>query len=316
MTTSPRLHGIRFITRGMVAVTLAAAGAAIPLSGQTAAAQVRYTASAVSNPNPAGLATPRSVGTGWNMFSGVYGAGNMNAGDMNGDGHPDILGVTPGGDLYLYTGTDTTGVNDSAGLNPGVQIGTGWNMFSQLVTGYDFTGDGKPDVLGITPDGDLYRYAGNGNGGVSASGMLVGTGWNMFSQVIGVNKLTGDGSAGLLGITPDGAMWWYPTNGTAVISNGTQIGTGWNMFTQVLAGDFNHDGVTDLLGVTPDGALDFYGGDGTTEFGTGQTVGSGWNMFSQVLSPGDLNGDGTSDILGITPDGVLYFYAGTGTTGE
>ena len=53
----------------------------------------------------------------------------------------------------------------------GEQIGSGWESFSAIIPGGDFSGDGKPDVLAVHPDGRLLMYRGNGAGGwVTGSG--------------------------------------------------------------------------------------------------------------------------------------------------
>ena len=206
---------------------------------------------------------------------------------------------------------------------------------SPVITAGDLNGDHKPDLLATKPDGSLWFYSGTGNGTVSSSGMQVGSGWNMFSQVIGAGDLNGDGKPDILGITPSGDLYFYAGTGTTGSSSnpagllpGVRIGSGWNMFTQVIAGnDLNGDHIPDILGVTPSGDLYFYAGTGTsgratggdssnlTGLAAGGKVGYGWNMFTEILSPGDLNGDGKPDILGITPQGAMNFYAGTGTTG-
>jgi hypothetical protein len=178
------------------------------------------------------------------MFSQVIGAG-----DLNGDGKPDVLGITPSGDLYFYAGTGTTGSQPNpAGLLGGVRIGSGWNMFSQVIAGNDLDGDGKPDILGVTPNGDLHFYAGTGTSGRATAGNS--------------SNLTG-------------------------LSSGATIGYGWNMYTEILSsGDLNSDHKPDIIGVTPQGTMNFYAGTGTTGSAPnyagvqgGTVIGSGWNMF-------------------------------------
>jgi trypsin len=63
------------------------------------------------------------IGTGWNGFR-LF----MSPGDFNGDDMVDIIGVTPGGSMYLYT-TDGHG-NWQTGI--GVPIGAGWQYYNQI----------------------------------------------------------------------------------------------------------------------------------------------------------------------------------------
>jgi GH25 family lysozyme M1 (1,4-beta-N-acetylmuramidase) len=207
---------------------------------------------------------------------------------------------------------------------------------SPVITAGDLNSDRKPDLLATKPDGSLWYYSGTGTGGVSGGGTQVGSGWNMFSQVVGAGDLNGDGKPDILGVTPSGDLYFYAGTGTtgsgsnpSGLIGGVRVGTGWNMFSQIIAGnDLNGDGKSDILGVTPSGDLHFYPGTGTTGratngnssdlsgLGSGALIGYGWNMYTQLVSPGDLNGDHKPDILGVTPQGTMNFYAGTGTTGS
>jgi hypothetical protein len=63
-------------------------------------------------------------------------------------------------------------------------IGGGWESFTALAAGGDFSGDGKPDILARATDGTLLMYRGNGAGGwVTGSGEPVGSGWNGLSHL-------------------------------------------------------------------------------------------------------------------------------------
>ena len=76
--------------------------------------------------------------------------------------------------LLLYRGNGAGGWVTGAGE----PIGSGWQSFTALAAGGDFSGDGKPDVLARQPDGTLLLYRGNGAGGwVTGAGEPIGTGW-------------------------------------------------------------------------------------------------------------------------------------------
>ncbi|WP_329039351.1 FG-GAP-like repeat-containing protein [Streptomyces sp. NBC_00178] len=110
------------------------------------------------------------IGTSWKSLTIV------GAGDLNGDGHADLVARTTNGDLYRYYGTGT------GTISSGTKIGSGWGGMADFVGIGDLTGDGKDDILGRTTTGDLYRYAGNGTGGIG-SGAKIGTGWKSFASV-------------------------------------------------------------------------------------------------------------------------------------
>ena len=53
-------------------------------------------------------------------------------------------------------------------------------MFAKVLSPGDYTGDGKADIMGVTPGGDLYLYRGNGLGGFTGGRTRIGSGWGMF----------------------------------------------------------------------------------------------------------------------------------------
>jgi hypothetical protein len=155
------------------------------------------------------------------MFGTVF-----SAGDFTGDAKTDILGITPGGDLYLYRGNGRGGFTGG-----GTKIGAGWGMFTRELSTGDFTGDAKTDIMGITPAGGLQLYRGNGRGGFTGGGTRIGTGWGMFGTVFSAGDFTGDAKTDILGITPAGDLYLYRGNGLGGFTGGgTKIGTGWDIY--------------------------------------------------------------------------------------
>lgn len=76
--------------------------------------------------------------------------------------------------MVLYPG------NGSGGFVSGVrQIGAGWNIYRQVFSPGDFTGDGRPDVIAIDPAGNMFLYAGTARGALS-SRVKIGNGWQLF----------------------------------------------------------------------------------------------------------------------------------------
>jgi hypothetical protein len=155
------------------------------------------------------------AGTGWSKFTAL-----VRHGDWNNDGKQDILARDPQGRLFLYAGTGARpGV-----VRKGVQVGTGWNTYLDLVGVGDTNGDGFDDLMGRR-NGYLVTYYGTGNGAApfrrtTSSG---GSGWN-GDLLTTVGDWTGDGRTDFLfRNTRDEILFYrgsssgYPANGPTLI---------------------------------------------------------------------------------------------------
>jgi len=86
------------------------------------------------------------IGSGWGPFTAL-----LSPGDFSGDGNPDVLARSSDGALLMYRG------NGAGGWLTGLaeEIGSGWQPFTAVIPGGDFSGDGKADVLARQADGTL-----------------------------------------------------------------------------------------------------------------------------------------------------------------
>ncbi|WP_329387748.1 FG-GAP repeat domain-containing protein [Streptomyces sp. NBC_01716] len=100
----------------------------------------------------------------------------IGAGDLNGDGHADLLARDAAGILWRHFGTG------KSTLGPAVKVGPGWGPFTAIVGAGDLTKDGKDDLVARDAGGLLWRYTGNGAGGF-AKPVKIGTGWNGFATL-------------------------------------------------------------------------------------------------------------------------------------
>ncbi len=228
------------------------------------------------------------------------------------DGRGDVIGRTGPGDLYFYPGK-------VGGIGTPVRIGGGWNIYRQVVSPGDLTGDRIADVIGIMPSGEAYLYRGNGKGGLVAGRTLLASSWGAYTDVLTPGDFSGDGKPDLLARKENGELWFIPGNGKGGFTGSwRRIGAGWQMFAQMITpGDVTGDGKPDLLGRTPSGKLYVYRGTGMTSststgYAPGVVSSYGWQMFNTVISVGDLTGDGRSDLIARTPGNASYVYAGTG----
>ncbi|WP_426364999.1 FG-GAP-like repeat-containing protein [Streptomyces sp. E-08] len=111
------------------------------------------------------------IGTNWKLYKKLAGAG-----DLNGDGRGDLLGVDASGVLWRYYSTATGGVTAR------VKVGPGWGGYSSLVGIGDITGDGCADLAARDTTGRLFAYDGTCRG-TYGSRVLVGSGWNAFKAL-------------------------------------------------------------------------------------------------------------------------------------
>ncbi|GAA5023163.1 hypothetical protein GCM10023258_14180 [Terrabacter aeriphilus] len=116
---------------------------------------------------------PRSsIGTGWNRYSAILGAG-----DVDGNGTADLLArESATGYLWLVPGTGT------GSLGTRVRVGTGWNGMTALVAAGDLDGNRTADLLARDASGRLWLYPRTETGGW-APRVLVSTGWNIVNAL-------------------------------------------------------------------------------------------------------------------------------------
>ncbi|MCZ0980522.1 VCBS repeat-containing protein [Streptomyces diastatochromogenes] len=179
----------------------------------------------------------------------------------------------------------------------------------------DHSGDGKGDLLGLTPTGTLTVRTGTGTGGLGTGASAAG--WPATSTVVPFGDLSGDRCNDLLVRDAAGVLTRYDGGcGTAFAPSGPKrtIGAGWQIYNSLTApGDLTGDGRTDLLARTPAGELWMYAADGTGKFKPRVKIGGGWQIYNSLVGVGDFTGDGKVDLVARDTAGVLWRYAGTGT---
>ncbi|MDQ1009835.1 hypothetical protein QFZ82_004320 [Streptomyces sp. V4I23] len=110
------------------------------------------------------------IGTNWKTYKKIVGAG-----DLNGDGRGDLLGVDGSGALWRYYGTATGSVTSR------VKLADAWGSAYTTVVGMgDISGDGKPDVVARDAAGKLFRFSGTGAGTLAARVEIGNSGWAAF----------------------------------------------------------------------------------------------------------------------------------------
>ncbi|CAG6395729.1 N-acetylmuramoyl-L-alanine amidase [Streptomyces cocklensis] len=117
------------------------------------------------------------LGTGWNAFNLLIGAG-----DVTGDGKADLVARDSSGVLWLYRNTGSA----TAPYAAKTRIGSGWGGFTALTGAGDITGDGKADLVARDSSGVLWLYKGTGSATApyAAPAIRIGSGWNTYNTLL------------------------------------------------------------------------------------------------------------------------------------
>jgi len=196
----------------------------------------------------------RAAGTEWGFASTIL------VEDVDGDKRQDLLVLdraAANGTLWIYRN------NGAATGNPWPTryfAGTGWNIFNMIFAG-DVTGDGKADIVGRQPGGDLYAYPGNG----ATAGfpwdprVWVGSNWQHATH-LALEDIDRDGIADLVDLENDGTLWIFPTTTGEPIP----VPGGWAGVASLAVAHVDGTGNPDLVVRDDTGAVWIYPGNGST----------------------------------------------------
>ncbi|MEU5872412.1 VCBS repeat-containing protein [Glycomyces sp. NPDC047369] len=223
-----------------------------------------------------GFGSAVQVGTGWAGLTLVE-----TAGDIDEDGHQDVLARSADGILWFFRGTGVNG-----GLTGPVRIGSGWNSFDAIVSGHDVNGDGWTDIVARSTETHwMFVYAGRGDGTFKTA-LQYGTGWDVLREITLAGDLTGDGTPDIVAINKgDECLYLYRGNTSGSVSQAVKVGCGWEGVNAIAAvGDFNGDGKNDIVARRDsDGNLFLYRGNANGNFLTSVRIGTGWNTLSTIV---------------------------------
>lgn len=245
-------------------------------------------------------------------ISGSSGIQSLAVADLNGDGHPDLIGMTGSAVVVLLNqGNGTFRVAGSYPEMIGSQI--------EAITA-DLNNDGRPDIIAMSAIG-LQTLINNGDGTFHAGPTTQIQGATALSAITAAN-IDGDGKTDLYALDgSSGAIFALRGTGTGTGSftvSGRLYGAGL-VPEDVAAVDLNGDGINDVAAI---GSFSFTLAtalaDGHGGFSTGltpdtQSAGNG----PTSLGAADFNHDGHQDLvvsdIANAGDTVLQLYNGTGS---
>ncbi|APV50802.1 hypothetical protein BWI17_14565 [Betaproteobacteria bacterium GR16-43] len=176
--------------------------------------------------------------------------------------------------------------------------------------GFDFSGDGKADLLWRNTDGRQAIYLMDGLATLATQEIIgAGTGWTVTQAA----DFNGDGKRDLLWQHTDGRIAIYLMNGTTPTATQQVLnaGGGWNV---THTPDLDGDGKADLIFQNTDGTMAAWLMNGTA-MASGTTLlgaGSGWS----VIRTGDFDGDGKDDLVWQHTDGRVAIWLMNGLTAK
>jgi Bacterial Ig-like domain (group 3)/FG-GAP-like repeat/FG-GAP repeat len=211
--------------------------------------------------------------------------------DMNGDGHPDLVGAVSPGEIEISPG------NPDGTFGTPVVVATVPATARLIATG-DFNGDGIQDLVFLTPAGvSIALGKGNftyGNMTSSVAGSLAA----VFYQTGDITQgdFNGNGNNGLaMGV--DGGLLILAGNGDGTFASADSYDLGHTVGTVAVA-DFNGNKTPDIAVTVSATYPRLLLGNGAGQFtlGTDQNQSYGSQPPSGSLATGDFNGDGNPDL--------------------
>ncbi|MFJ6026151.1 S8 family serine peptidase [Pseudarthrobacter sp. NPDC092424] len=164
------------------------------------------------------------------------------------------------------------------------------------------------DTLAVGPDGTLWNYPSNGNGGFLPRA-AIGAGWSGV-QTGFVTDWNQDGVLDVLAQWKDGRFTYYEGRSAGGFVSAKAIGQGWGGFKVTVGMWKNGDKYPGVVAYDPAGTLWYYPNTGNGTFGSRVLIGSGWSGL--YITMADYDGDSNQDILAKRSDGSLILYRSNG----
>jgi len=242
-------------------------------------------------------------GSSWNRYDLISAVG-----DLDRDGHPDLVARDDAGALWFLAGTG------QGGFAAPVRVKGRFQGYDVVSGGGDLTHDGRADLLVRSRStGDSFILPGRGNGTFAPRLGPFGSFGSASRPVVG--NVAGTTDADVLALSGDAVRVWV-NPGTFDLGAPIDTGVTFHGANRILnAGDWDRDGHGDVLTRQANGALVLWRGNGQGRLTRSGVVARGFGSVSRLAAVGDMTGDGYPDLVGQPKGGVLMLYPGHGTAG-
>jgi hypothetical protein len=246
----------------------------------------------------------RRLSLDWRGYTSVTGPG-----DLDHDGHADLLARTTSGRVVLVRGTRT-------GLAAPRTLIAHASHYQVLGGGGDLTNDGRPDVvLRASSSKAVWIYPGDGRGGIERR-LGPYTGFGAYPTLLTGGQLAGTKGADLVGRGTKGKVRVFANNGTRAVEKLAYTGRTMSSARTLLnVGDWDGDGHGDVMTVSSIGRLYLYRGNGSGGLAAPVRVAAGFGSVRMLAAVGDMTGDGYPDLMGQPKGGSMRIYPSNHHTG-
>lgn len=193
-----------------------------------------------------------------------------------------------------------------------------WDSRAQLAPAQalprgEWSGDRAADLLGVTTNGTLSRYAGNGAGAFTSLTDLGGA-WGGYSLIGSPGDFNLDGLGDLVAVRrSDGAFVAFRGRGRGTFSSGVVTASGFGGYVALTsAGRFDANSSSlDVLAKTPAGEVIQFALTSSGRPVQVRSLGTALARYQRLAAVADSDGDGWGEVWALTSTGSVRPFNGT-----